>query len=1470
MTKFPPWQAYYTNLPPGKQVPPPVPIKTYKWEDVRRERLAGVYPWTHVIKGPFDDKEFQDSRDHEYEPINPPSSQPVSPPLLRVTDQEGQDKVTEVEKTTEKIDFTPIIDRSEHQFLRIPLNSDLVIPIGKEEIESLKYEDEEDKEQTEHAMTAQDIQDQMEERYFSGTPTTTISRTDGEFNTSQMDSSGLDELPLKKDARRGFNPKGLQQRLQTQAGRLRSRIRSIPRPKINFPERPKIHLPERPKFNFPERPKFNFPERPKFNIKRPDIKLPNFNFGKTKTSSIRRPLRDRSQVPSNQSTVGSKKNIFDSINFRTYPRIFSKKKKTQQGRRALTPPPRMETESTPPSSPASRTGPINQRWSQRFKDIKFVDSDNQSDLKKPSFDDEVEDDSAAFRDTDFKTAIVLSDKKQMKTESSNSIPGSDKEQQSSGTSSERHRAGVIEEIDSDEFFLREKGLSREDVDVSRYLSLEIRDAFRSPKNALARLDGDLYDEDNEGYELETPQKPLGEPIRLSMEAIRKQSLEQIRMTPERDEEYRSEPDQDEGEIEVEPVRPERTRSLKKRATRSVSEESRSETDNQFNTFPPNRPNRVRKQSSQSKHSVPFEDYNEPEKENIQVDIDKRQPSIPSLAITDTTKEMSPTRYIDESSEALNEPWIDEPQPPLPPKRRKSTRGSSQDKESLSAHYNKEEWLEDVQNEDMVLDEMIALQREADQDRPLQNGYYDSPPPLPMRKSRSQGTSLADEDRTSRGADSLISETRTHLTEDIEIKPEIKAFTPDYAVVEKTVIEAKPKTVVEKPIRPPPPSRKKKTAAQLTALKNQSINFFFTYPRRAIKKSLLKQQSPAPIRPVRNYSSIGPSRPPRRNRVFREPVYEGEFIPLKAEDDPVQDQEELKKEYFDSEKIDSILLETEADDSLKKKSDQEELQERDLQSGDVIEKMKGRPLPPPPRPPRKNKEDFPDAAYDDDEDLDREASEEVVVERIDILVGHPEHVRRDTEKSLSLPPDDFEPIDEFCERDSEQFLELDASVATPEPIEEPPVKVERRKKSLSTTQVAPTPVYPVEATVSTQTDTLPDGFYVEEEQQTEYSKSEETQSKTPQPEVQKEVEVEKKVETIIEHKVVVIPTPETEILKARKIHVSELDVEKLNVTELQAQKITVSDIDGVSMQVTELTSKSGHLVVSGIDLPSSFLEALIPPPPPAPIIQIQSATQTPPEMTDSQTNTTPQEELPPRFIVQPVEIAPNPSAQPQPLQSPSPVQQPILIPQLIQSQPLLSQLTQPGLYIQTQQPVDSQPTPLPTPSPPQKRPSPPPSIVIQSPQGQSSPAYVPGLIPSSPPPRSPPRTRSHGHDSEEELRMLPRRRRHHSHKHSTQYSSDEEDEEEFPSFPIARRTHQREQNSAELIRQLVSIWQASFMRGVNHVVEGLNTAFPEGEKRKDAQTAACIILVLFAGLIMLGWGTDRTVHHHHWDFLPPNP
>lgn len=43
-----------SELSPDKEKDiPPVPIKTYQWEDLRRAREAGGYPWTHLLKAPL-------------------------------------------------------------------------------------------------------------------------------------------------------------------------------------------------------------------------------------------------------------------------------------------------------------------------------------------------------------------------------------------------------------------------------------------------------------------------------------------------------------------------------------------------------------------------------------------------------------------------------------------------------------------------------------------------------------------------------------------------------------------------------------------------------------------------------------------------------------------------------------------------------------------------------------------------------------------------------------------------------------------------------------------------------------------------------------------------------------------------------------------------------------------------------------------------------------------------------------------------------------------------------------------------------------------------------------------------------------------------------------------------------------------------------------------------------------------------
>jgi len=119
--------------------------------------------------------------------------------------------------------------------------------------------------------------------------------------------------------------------------------------------------------------------------------------------------------------------------------------------------------------------------------------------------------------------------------------------------------------------------------------------------------------------------------------------------------------------------------------------------------------------------------------------------------------------------------------------------------------------------------------------------------------------------------------------------------PGYAVVEKL-----------KPPRPPPPRRQKRSA---------SPNFN-TFPRHS---------AAVPTRPLRNYATLGPSRPPRRTRP--KPALSLEHI-------------------YTSDQMSQSYLEV-------KSSPIEDIHgsNKDLQASDVVEKMKVRPLPAPPRPPR---------------------------------------------------------------------------------------------------------------------------------------------------------------------------------------------------------------------------------------------------------------------------------------------------------------------------------------------------------------------------------------------------------------------------------------------------------------------------------------------------------------------------------------
>lgn len=80
---------------------------------------------------------------------------------------------------------------------------------------------------------------------------------------------------------------------------------------------------------------------------------------------------------------------------------------------------------------------------------------------------------------------------------------STEETQSSGSSGDRRRTGVIEDIDDDEFFLRQRGVSEDNAEISKYISSAIREGHAS----FSYDDNNVPDEEYQDF-TEQPRKPL--------------------------------------------------------------------------------------------------------------------------------------------------------------------------------------------------------------------------------------------------------------------------------------------------------------------------------------------------------------------------------------------------------------------------------------------------------------------------------------------------------------------------------------------------------------------------------------------------------------------------------------------------------------------------------------------------------------------------------------------------------------------------------------------------------------------------------------------------------------------------------------------------------------------------------------------------------------------------------------------------
>lgn len=405
--------------------------------------------------------------------------------------------------------------------------------------------------------TAQDLQDKIDERYFDTTPETTDSRTDCEVHTSQVDSSAIEDLPLKRDSRKGKkavpgqSKQGkFQQAIRNQAGKFKTQMQKIKKPNISLPARPKFE-----KFTI-EKPKLNLPKIPDTTV----IHLPTFSLTRKRTKE--KTLRQR-QCSTESNDGDSKKPLFD---FSTYPRIFKKKKPKDDvgslSSKDLDPTPPVEFATVPRT--AAKRESLSLKWAHKFsrnsnetpKKTKSNDRwggsdsiriplhpedsvekqeneissiDNDEEISHTRFNEDIDATDAyeqenqeihrvspfssnfnsrwnhgtfhgeppeydeEFRQQNYTVTDLDNDLPEPQTPPSDSYEiNAAKEAHSSSSSFGLHQRGVLEEINSDEFFLRQKGISQDNIDVGMYLSSEIREAFTSPANALSQMENRRY------------------------------------------------------------------------------------------------------------------------------------------------------------------------------------------------------------------------------------------------------------------------------------------------------------------------------------------------------------------------------------------------------------------------------------------------------------------------------------------------------------------------------------------------------------------------------------------------------------------------------------------------------------------------------------------------------------------------------------------------------------------------------------------------------------------------------------------------------------------------------------------------------------------------------------------------------------------------------------------------------------------
>lgn len=691
-------------------------------------------------------------------------------------------------------------------------------------------------------------------------------------------------------------------------------------------------------------------------------------------------------------------------------------------------------------------------------------------------------------------------------------------------------------------------------------------------------------------------------------------------------------------------------------------------------------------------------------------------------------------------------------------------------------------------------------------------------PVPPRRNRSRSsrcTSLCDDDRTSHGAESLTLDTNLPPADDIDIEREIRHESPGYATVDKS---------------PAVPSKGARRSKSKTPPRQRKSN-----------SSERKYYTVGPTKPV------GPDRPPRK-RSSTSLVTLDSFTKRSVSGDLTQ--------YVE---IDEPFEEI----------------HKNLNSGEVVNKMKDRPLPPPPRPPRgsrrgkKDKDDPEEASLRSEIPMEFSQSYEVdtakgdsvmeievstqtdpLPDDVDFELGLEENL----DMSISSSLRDIIDEDSMLTKSQAKLVESNR-ISRPTSRSEKSLKLSEPKISeLSKPNIGRTSptVILVEKRVSS-----PTRINERDEMLTEASLTVQhidiDQSQIPDvpplPRPRGISSTSKKSKNSITasderalEKVndAVSRDVQLDNLVTQRLQVRDLDVGRLNVAELQANKILVSDIEGMTLQVTELDSKSGHISVSGIEFSQSVIDEIVkkfaeistshapPPVPPQPVVNLEVVETPRPVSREEQTQTdnvpVESEETKPKaeMVCSPEQEAaqslppPRPPSAEDTVGPPQRPPPPDLTPLLYS---YLQDITIPPISFYPPRPLRNRSfpefheTPNQTPAPPTRR-------------AKRKPAAP------------------HSESSSEDGRPRPSPRR--------------------AGAPL--RTN--EPTITEAGAQFLRVCHSSISRTIRNMFNSFMSYISGAEDKKDIQMAMVIFLVLIAGLIMFGLSDSRAIHHHHWEFFNP--